>query len=161
LALLTAGLMPWSAPAFAEITPLPNPSTHFLIERSAMADSLPDFSTVAVVNRQVNQATRYEHDLKRYGRSDMWAEANGSGDCEDFALEKRRRLRELGVAPEAMRIVTARARTSQFGPERGHAVLVVMTTAGEWVLDMTGEPSRKQDLDYRWLKIQKGRDGMR
>jgi predicted transglutaminase-like cysteine proteinase len=47
-------------------------------------------------------------------------------------------------------------KTSQFGRARGHAVLVVMTTEGEWVLDMIGEPSRRQDLDYQWVKIQQG-----
>lgn len=57
---------------------------------------------------------------------------------------------------QAQVFIVAVFAASQFGHERGHAALVVLTTEGEWVLDMTGEPARKQDLPYRWVKIQQG-----
>lgn len=146
----------WSAGALAELTRPPSGGATLFDAPASIIGVLPDYATVARVNRQVNESTRYEADTQRFGRSDLWVEANGAGDCEDFVLEKRRRLLALGVPPPAMRIVTARIKTSQFGRERGHAVLVVLTTEGEWVLDMTGEPARKQDLSYRWMKIQQG-----
>lgn len=146
----------WSASAHAELTPPPADVAPFFDDPATIVGALPDYATVAQVNRQVNENTRYQADVQRFGRSDLWAEANGAGDCEDFVLEKRRRLLALGVPPQALRIVTASIKTSQFGRERGHAALVVLTREGEWVLDMTGEPARKQDLAYRWVKIQQG-----
>lgn len=145
-----------SASAMAEITPPPDSGPPSFDDPASIVNTLPDYATVALVNRQVNESTRYEADAQRFDRSDLWIEANGAGDCEDFVLEKRRRLLALGTPPHAMRIVTASFKTSQFGRERGHAALVVLTTEGEWVLDMTGEPARKQDLPYRWVKIQQG-----
>lgn len=74
---------------------------------------------------------QYQANVQRFGRNDLWSEANGTGDCEDFVLEKRRRLLALGVPPQAPRTVTASIKTSQFGHERGHAALVVLTREGE------------------------------
>jgi predicted transglutaminase-like cysteine proteinase len=150
IALLAAG----SASAMSELPPVDTKAS--LDDSGPMVGTLPSYATVAMVNRAVNATTRYVADVQRFGRSDLWMEADGSGDCEDFVLDKRRRLLAQGVPPNAMRIVTARVKTSQFGRARGHAVLVVMTTEGEWVLDMIGEPSRRQDLDYQWVKIQQG-----
>lgn len=138
----------WCAGAMAEPPRAP--------DSAPIVGTLPAYATVAMVNQQVNANTRYQADAQRFGQHDVWVEANGAGDCEDFVLAKRQRLLALGVPPEAMRIVTASVKISHFGREQGHAALVVRTTEGEWVLDMTGAPMRKQDMPYRWVKIQQG-----
>lgn len=81
------------------------------------------------VNRLVNQA-RYRSDS-----GDQWSTpsellANG-GDCEDYAIAKYLLLREMGVSADDMRILILRAN----GNVGEHAVLVVQTSAGPYVLD--------------------------
>ena len=52
------------------------------------------------------------------------------GDCENFALQKRRRLGEAGLELGALRVCVGRV------PRLGHhAVLHVVTEAGDYVLD--------------------------
>lgn len=38
-------------------------------------------------------------DLDNYGSEEVWAYPEGSGDCEDYALEKRKRLSGAGLPP--------------------------------------------------------------
>lgn len=81
------------------------------------------------VNRLVNQA-RY-----RSESGDQWSTpsellANG-GDCEDYAIAKYLLLRAMGVSADDMRILILRAN----GNVGEHAVLVVQTSAGPYVLD--------------------------
>ena len=36
-------------------------------------------------------------DMEMWGREEVWSYPEGIGDCEDYALEKRRQLMALGV----------------------------------------------------------------
>jgi predicted transglutaminase-like cysteine proteinase len=61
----------------------------------------------------------------------VWAlPVSGRGDCEDFALLKRKLLVEGGWPPSTL-LVTA-VQTAQGEP---HAVLVVRTNRGDYALD--------------------------
>jgi predicted transglutaminase-like cysteine proteinase len=77
----------------------------------------------------------YRLDQDVYGRSDWWATPQEflklSGDCEDYAITKYYALRELGYAPEDLRIVVLQDRI------RGipHAVLAVFLDGDAYVLD--------------------------
>jgi predicted transglutaminase-like cysteine proteinase len=86
------------------------------------------------VNLAVNRQVRQVSDRSQYGREDIWGlpTARG-GDCEDFVLEKKRRLIEAGLPGSALLIATVLDRRRQ-----GHAVLVLRTRSGDYVLDNLG-----------------------
>jgi len=72
------------------------------------------------------------------------------GDCEDYALEKRRRLIAAGVPESALSLavaVTARGES--------HAVLMITLKSGDMVLDnLTPWATPWEDLNYRWVQRQ-------
>ena len=114
------------------------------------------FGEVEQVNRSINQQLIWRSDLDQYGIEEFWAFPIQAGlrfgDCEDFALEKRRVLIERGFPPAALALATA------YSEETGlHAVLIVRTSQGDYVLDNTTPwvmPWRQ--TGYRWLTIQAG-----
>lgn len=103
------------------------------------------------VNREANSRITYAYDEHQYGRGDYWAfPDNNIGDCEDYALDKRRTLLALGWPPSALLIATARTETGE-----GHAVLVARTTDGDFILDNRYDTVRHwQALPYRWVALQ-------
>ena len=83
------------------------------------------------VNREVNGAIRQITDQDHFGVSDVWGfPDDGAGDCEDFALLKRRKLMDLGW-PSSRLLMSAVL--DNHG--EGHAVLVAVTDKGDLVLD--------------------------
>lgn len=83
------------------------------------------------VNNRVNRTTREIEDLAQYGREEHWALPTATGgDCEDFALLKKKKLIESGVASETLLMATVLDRDL-----RSHAVLVMRTDDGDLVLD--------------------------
>lgn len=103
------------------------------------------------VNNYVNEATPQISDYALYDRAEWWAypDANG-GDCEDFALMKRKLLIERGWAAENLLIAVVREWNGD-----GHAVLVVKTDRGEFVLDNKNwEIVAWSDAPYQWIKRQ-------
>jgi len=96
-----------------------------------LSDEIAVFSRV---NQAVNRQIVERSDASVYRRSDYWALplAHGAalGDCEDFVLEKRRILREMGVTERQMSIAIVRTPWDE-----NHAVLLVSTEDGEMVLD--------------------------
>jgi len=106
------------------------------------------------VNDQVNGAMRATSDIQAYGIADYWNDPvlvrGVRGDCEDFALEKRRLLVEHGVPAAALSIAIVRTR---LGEE--HAVLVVTTDAGDFVLDnLTYDVRPWRRAGYTWISRQ-------
>tara|TARA_R110000868_G_C10905500_1_gene764594 strand:- start:929 stop:1648 length:720 start_codon:yes stop_codon:yes gene_type:complete len=98
------------------------------------------------VNAAVNALPEIA-DIALYGREEFWtfADARG-GDCEDLALEKRRRLMALGWPADAVLMATARDRDGD-----GHAVLIAATDKGDFVLDnQTGDIRLWSQTPYRW-----------
>lgn len=77
------------------------------------------------VNRSVNRTIRPRRD-----RGDVWSINVASGDCEDYVLTKRNKLIRMGVPAGSLRIATAKTRSGT-----GHAVLVVRTKQGDYVMD--------------------------
>ncbi len=98
------------------------------------------------VNRRVNQRIHAAND----GAVDTWSLAARYGDCEDFAIAKRHELIERGWPAGALLLATARIPGGV-----NHAVLVVHTSDGDYVLDnlRTGVTAWSA-LPYRWLKRQ-------
>jgi predicted transglutaminase-like cysteine proteinase len=63
-----------------------------------------------VINRAVNLSIRPVSDWAQYGVDDFWASplatmSSGAGDCEDYAIVKYVALRQLGVAPNDLRLL--------------------------------------------------------
>lgn len=83
------------------------------------------------VNRYFN-SFRYEYDQVKHGQIDYWTariDKFNAGDCDDYALSKRKRLIEEGVPYQCMfpTICTV-------GNE-GHLVLIVRTDVTDLLLD--------------------------
>lgn len=102
------------------------------------------------INAGVNRSVRAVNDSSAIDGGDVWRASGGSGDCEDFALIKRKRLIAMGWSPRALRIAVVRT-----GQGEGHAVLVVKTSRGDLVLDNRTSAIRNwKNTDLRWIKIQ-------
>ncbi len=109
---------------------------------------------VRAVNDQVNRIMRGATDEQVYHVADYWNApdlvAGVRGDCEDFALEKRRLLIQNGIPAAAISIAIVRTR---LGDE--HAVLIVSSWQGDYVLDNLQydvRPWRKSG--YTWISRQ-------
>lgn len=91
---------------------------------------------VIAVNTRINAAIRAGDDQRLHHQDDYWTiprakgRAKPVGDCEDFALAKREQLLALGVPADALSIALVTTRTGL-----SHAVLLVATDEGEYVLD--------------------------
>lgn len=95
---------------------------------------LDDASLMKLVatNITVNYEFEDKSDQEIYGVREHWAYPVTAADCEDYALEKRRRLVELGFPRRAMLIGIVVVDEKR---KEGHAILLVMTDHGELVLD--------------------------
>jgi predicted transglutaminase-like cysteine proteinase len=84
--------------------------------------------TLRKVNSRVNGAIRPRAD--RAG-ADVWtASTPTAGDCEDYALAKRRALISAGLPASSLRLAYVKTRRGD-----DHAVLIVKTSKGSLVLD--------------------------
>ncbi|MFN3513204.1 MAG: transglutaminase-like cysteine peptidase [Phenylobacterium sp.] len=106
------------------------------------------------VNREVNRAIAPAPDLAAGRPADVWSlpltHGGGSGDCEDYVLEKRRALKAAGVPAKALSIAVARTPAGET-----HAVLLVATDRGELVLDNRSQwIAPWAQVGYRWVKRQ-------
>lgn len=98
------------------------------------------------INRQVNSSIRPRMD----GPTDSWVVNPISGDCEDYALTKRNALLAAGWPTSALLLTTAKTASGE-----NHAVLVVRTNAGDFVLDNLSDEVREfSTVRYSWLKQQ-------
>ncbi len=89
------------------------------------------WASVVAVNRRVNASVRAVTDQDHWKRADRWDLAeDGSGDCEDFQLLKRRMLAEAGLPRRAMRMTVVIDEKGE-----GHAVLTLITDRGDFILD--------------------------
>jgi predicted transglutaminase-like cysteine proteinase len=82
------------------------------------------------INRVVNKAIQPATDLELYGVSELWTLPRDKGDCEDYALLKRRLLMERGWPASALLMTVVRDEQGE-----GHAVLTARTAQGDFILD--------------------------
>ncbi|HQZ12412.1 MAG TPA: transglutaminase-like cysteine peptidase [Devosia sp.] len=78
------------------------------------------------VNAQVNAAITPRNDKG----ADVWNASASAGDCEDYVLAKRRALIRAGISASSLRIAYVKTSGGV-----GHAILVVKTSKGDFVLD--------------------------
>lgn len=103
------------------------------------------------INTRVNNRITYRLDADHYGRDDYWAyPTNNIGDCEDYALAKRRELIAAGWPASALLMATARSENGE-----GHAVLVARTNKGDFILDNRhARVMPWRALPYKWVALQ-------
>jgi len=83
------------------------------------------------VNEHVNSSILAVTDQDHWGVLDRWDYPDdGLGDCEDIQLLKRKLLVEAGLPHRALRMTAVIDEQGQ-----GHAVLMVLTDQGDFVLD--------------------------
>jgi predicted transglutaminase-like cysteine proteinase len=109
------------------------------------------------VNDDVNRAIKFEDDKEHYGRPEFWTiPTDGYGDCEDYALAKRKALIDAGLPEKALRVAVVRTWRGE-----GHAVLTVSTNHGDYVLD-----NREREIlpwteaKYIWISRQDAENPM-
>jgi len=89
------------------------------------------WQTIVSTNRKVNATIKPMTDLEHWSVADRWDFPDeGFGDCEDYQLLKRRLLAERGLPRRAMRMTVVRDDQGE-----GHAVLMIRTDHGDFVLD--------------------------
>jgi predicted transglutaminase-like cysteine proteinase len=89
------------------------------------------WQAITNTNRRVNANIKPLTDQEHWGLPDRWDLAeDGSGDCEDYQLLKRKLLADAGRPRRAMRMTVVIDEKNE-----GHAVLMVRTDRGDFVLD--------------------------
>ena len=107
------------------------------------------WALIVTTNRAVNKEIKPITDHEHWGVEDRWDLApDGSGDCEDYQLLKRRRLVQQGLPARALRMTVAVDEEQQ-----GHAVLMVRTNRGDFILDnKTNAVLPWRETGYRLVK---------
>jgi len=101
----------------------------------------------ATVNREIEPVTDMEH----WGVVERWSyPTDGKGDCEDYVLEKRRRLMRAGFPRQSLLVTVVRDNKGD-----GHAVLTVKTDRGDFILDnQAPKVLAWSETGYRFIKRQ-------
>lgn len=141
------------APAFGASGPVPagfltycrqNPSECRRSKQEIIPRGRDLMADLRRVNSAVNRAITY-----RLDEGESWDADVRFGDCEDYMLTKRRRLVAMGYPVSALRPAVVTTWTGEY-----HAVLVVVTENGKFVLD-----NRRTDIvtlfamSYRLISV--------
>lgn len=94
------------------------------------------------INRHVNKLIEPATDMELYGEVERWTLPASKGDCEDYALLKRKLLMERGWPASALLMTVVRDEKNE-----GHAVLTARTAQGDFILD------NKTDEIKAWNKV--------
>ncbi|MCX8997996.1 transglutaminase-like cysteine peptidase [Rhizobiaceae bacterium BDR2-2] len=102
------------------------------------------------VNMSVNAEIIAMTDMEVYGKEEFWTYPVDAGDCEEFVLEKRKRLLEKGFSVADLLITVVRKPDGE-----GHAVLTVRTSQGDYILDnLSPDVKPWTETSYTYLKRQ-------
>jgi len=89
------------------------------------------WAALTQVNEHVNSSILAVTDQDHWGVLDRWDYPDdGLGDCEDIQLLKRKLLVQAGLPQRALRMTAVIDEQGQ-----GHAVLMVLTDQGDFILD--------------------------
>jgi predicted transglutaminase-like cysteine proteinase len=128
--------------------------------------SAQGWAAIEEVNRSVNKRIAPKTDKQIFGQEEVWAYPTTEGDCEDYALLKRRELTARGFSLSDLLMTVVRKPDGE-----GHAVLTVRTAHGDFVLDnLDSEVRAWSETPYvyvkrqsssntgRWVGIESGKD---
>jgi predicted transglutaminase-like cysteine proteinase len=161
-----------TAPRHASFAPVGAPTTtplgwidfchRYLTECAASPDVVPPialtealWSDLETVNQVSNAAIEPLSDLKHWGVIDQWDyPTDRKGDCEDYALLKRKILISNGYSQNELLLTVVRDHSGE-----GHAVLTVTTDHGDLVLDNQSDHILPWDqTGYLFVKRQSPQD---
>ena len=113
------------------------------------------WGVVERVNRWVNDNVTPVSDWEHWGLEDQWDyPIDGKGDCEDYALLKRKMLMDAGVPRQALLMTVVRDENDE-----GHAILTLRTSKGDYVLDnKVNDIKLWSAAGYRYVKRQSQED---
>jgi predicted transglutaminase-like cysteine proteinase len=124
------------------------------------------WALISQVNLYVNKTITPATDQEIYGVEEYWAYPVTAGDCEDFALLKRRILIQRGIPASDLLMTVVRKPDGE-----GHAVVTLRTTDGDYILDNLSDDIKlwyqtpysyiKRQASFnagRWVTIENGRD---
>ncbi len=108
-------------------------------------------ATLRRVNTGANRTIRPVSDFAQYAVAERWSlPTRRGGDCEDYALYKKRALIDAGFPPERLLLASVLDRKL-----RPHAVLVVRMGPTDLVLDnLTGRILSWDRTGYTFLRMQ-------
>ncbi len=90
-----------------------------------------NWKQLLAINAAVNSEIEPVTDMDHWGVPERWdIPTDGKGDCEDYVLEKRRRLLLAGWPRQDLLVTVVRDKSGD-----GHAVLTVKTDRGDLILD--------------------------
>ena len=103
------------------------------------------------INAWVNKSIEPVSDMDHWGVVDQWDyPTDGKGDCEDYALLKRKMLIEEGFPRQALLITVVKEKNGD-----GHAILTIKTDRGEFALDNLSDAVQPwTNAPYRFVKRQ-------
>ena len=108
---------------------------------------------MAETNAEINRRITAKSDHELYGVEERWTYPSSAnqGDCEDYALLKRKLLHErTGIELGNLLLTVVRKRDGE-----GHAILTLRTQRGEFILDnLDRRVVVWRDTPYRFLKRQ-------
>ena len=109
-----------------------------------------NWKTILKINYQVNTEIQPATDQEIYGVEERWAYPTTAGDCEDYALLKRRMLMQAGFPASDLLMTVVLQPNGE-----GHAVLTVRTDRGDFILDnMRNRVLLWSQTEYKYLKRQ-------
>ena len=113
------------------------------------------WQTLRNVNEAVNRDIQPVSDLEHWGVAESWdIPTDGKGDCEDYALLKRKMLIALKLSPSALLMTIVYNRRHE-----GHAILTVVTDRGDFILDnQTDTIMGWEQTGYRFIERQSVRN---
>lgn len=115
------------------------------------------WKTILKINYTVNTTIKPMTDMELYGVEEKWAIPTTAGDCEDYALLKRKDLINSGFSPSDTLMTVVLQPNGE-----GHAVLTVRTDHGDFILDnMRNKVMLWSDTEYTYLKRQSADDPAR
>ena len=112
--------------------------------------SATQWAEIDRINRDVNRRIASMSDQDLYGQEEFWTYPTNAGDCEDYVLEKRRELLNIGMPAAALLITVV---LDEHG--EGHAILTVSSAVGDYILDnRRNEILHWSAVNYKFLKRQ-------
>lgn len=125
------------------------------LEPASLPLSKENWATLNRINSLVNDTIEQVSDLEHYGMIEWWAYPDdGKGDCEDLQLLKRRMLMQTGMPRQSLMMTVVRD-----NHDEGHAVLLVRTDHGDFVLDSrTSAIKPWRNTGYKFIKRQSQED---
>lgn len=106
------------------------------------------------VNTYVNGKIKPSSDIDLYHVAEKWDYPTSAGDCEDYALLKKRYLQSMGFSANELLMTVLLDEKGE-----GHAVLTVVSDNGDFILDNRRDDILRWDqTSYKFLKRQSQKD---